>query len=67
MTDQLNPELGASATEKTPSVIEQMAAMTGSCSWNPYGQHNWLPWLRLDNDSFVTRCLACGRQEQWDQ
>lgn len=31
------------------------------------GGHDWLPWLRLENGSHVTRCTRCGREEQWDE
>jgi hypothetical protein len=48
------------------SAVADQAALTGICPWDQYGNHRWLPWLRLDNGSFVTRCLACGRVEQWD-
>lgn len=34
-----------------------------SCS---FGRHEWTPWLRLDNGSFVTWCVHCKHREQWD-
>lgn len=59
-------------SDQQPSTTELVATIDGSCPWTPTGQHNWLPWLRISSDqalpsaSFVTRCLACGRKEQWD-
>jgi hypothetical protein len=29
------------------------------------GQHEWLPWLHRA-DGYVTRCVHCGREEQFD-
>lgn len=37
-----------------------------------YGHHVWLPWLRISPESslpsatWVTRCVHCGKVEQWD-
>ena len=48
------------------SVVTQLAE--GACPFNEYGQHRWLPWLEINSGhSWVTRCLACGRVEQWDK
>lgn len=32
----------------------------------PAGAHEWLPWLRLENGSYVTFCIHCKRHEQYD-
>lgn len=33
------------------------------------GHHAWVPWLRLDNGSWVTWCAReyCDHKEQWDE
>lgn len=48
------------------SVAHSVAEMTGLCPRTPNGQHSWLPWLKLTDRSWVTRCVACDRMEQWD-
>jgi hypothetical protein len=45
--------------------VNDVAQVMGVCV-SVYG-HDWLPWLRLDNGSFVTRCTRCGQKEQWDR
>lgn len=28
--------------------------------------HSWLPWLKITDRSWVTRCVVCDQMEQWD-
>lgn len=45
-----------------PSVgVRDVATVYFGC---PNGSHEWLPWCRLDDDSFVTRCIHCSREER---
>lgn len=36
-----------------------------SYQWAGVCPHDWLPWLHRGGSSY-TRCLNCGREEQWD-
>jgi hypothetical protein len=38
----------------------------GQIAWNcSGGVHEWLPWCRIDDGSFVTRCIHCRREERF--
>lgn len=35
-------------------------------AWNcTAGKHEWLPWVHRGGSAY-TRCVHCGRVEQWD-
>ena len=54
-----------------PSTTQMLTSLHTGCS-NPSGRgHEWLNWLRVENDDgtlrfYWTRCVWCNREEQYD-